>query len=154
MKRFFTLLMILFVTSFSAHANANIYLFNSEIDELRFQSLIRELRCPKCQNQNIADSDAPLAQDMKDITYDMIMDGRADSEIVSFMVDRYGDFVTYNPPVKPVTWVLWYGPVALLIFVAAIVFFVRRNASSRSEAPRLLSEEERAKLNQILEKES
>lgn len=135
-------------------ASVNLYEFSNTVDERRFQSLTRELRCPKCQNQNIADSDAPLAQDMRDLTYDMIIDGQADAQIINFMVDRYGDFVMYNPPVKPVTWLLWFSPFVLLMIILAIVFF----AKSRNKTPRKavvdagLTEEDKARLQEILQR--
>ncbi len=135
-------------------ASVNLYEFSNTVDERRFQSLTRELRCPKCQNQNIADSDAPLAQDMRDLTYDMIIDGQADAQIINFMVDRYGDFVMYNPPVKPVTWLLWFSPFVLLMIILAIVFF----AKSRKKTPRKavvdagLTEEDKARLQEILQR--
>ena len=155
MKRIFaafTLMMMLL--SQQGFASVNLYEFSNPIDERRFQSLTRELRCPKCQNQNIADSDAPLAQDMRDLTYDMIIDGQADAQIVAYMVDRYGDFVMYNPPVKPVTWLLWFSPFVLLVFILAIVFFAKgrkkKPVASREQA--VLSAEDQARLNEILQR--
>ncbi len=143
---------LLLFSSELSYGSVNVYQFNNEVDELRFNSLIREMRCPTCQNQNIADSDAPLAQDMKDIIYDMINDGRADSEIFGFMIDRYGDFVTYNPPVKPLTWGLWFGPAALLIFVLGVVGVMRLMRKEEREESSLLSAEEQNKLDKILGK--
>lgn len=155
MKRIFaafTLMMMLL--SQQGFASVNLYEFSNPIDERRFQSLTRELRCPKCQNQNIADSDAPLAQDMRDLTYDMIIDGQADAQIVAYMVDRYGDFVMYNPPVKPVTWLLWFSPFVLLVFILAIVFLAKgrkkKPVASREQA--VLSAEDQARLNEILQR--
>lgn len=135
-------------------ASVNLYEFSNKIDEKRFQSLTRELRCPKCQNQNIADSDAPLAQDMRDLTYDMIIDGQADAQIIAYMVDRYGDFVMYNPPVKPVTWLLWFSPFVLLILILGVVFL----AKGRKRKPKVVAEttelsaEDQARLNEILQR--
>lgn len=135
-------------------ASVNLYEFSNTVDERRFQSLTRELRCPKCQNQNIADSDAPLAQDMRDLTYDMIIDGQADAQIIAYMVDRYGDFVMYNPPVKPVTWLLWFSPFVLLIFILGVVFFTkgRRKKPVVAVEKAVLSAEDQARLNEILQR--
>ncbi|GGZ92691.1 cystathionine gamma-synthase [Ignatzschineria ureiclastica] len=135
-----------------AFSSVNLYEFKNPVDEQRFQTLTRELRCPKCQNQNIADSDAPLAQDMRDLTYNMIIDGQADAQIINFMVDRYGDFVMYNPPVKPITWLLWFSPVVLLLLILALVFGVkgRKKATKTTEAVAALSEEEQSRLQKIL----
>lgn len=96
------------------------YEFDNTVDEARFQSLSRELRCTVCQNQSLADSDAPLAQDLRRELYEMIMDGRADMEIRQFMVDRYGEFVLYRPPIASHTLVLWAGPFIMLLIAIAI----------------------------------
>lgn len=134
-------------------ASINLYEFNNPVDERRFQSLTRELRCPKCQNQNIADSDAPLAQDMRDLTYDMIIDGQADAQIITFMVDRYGDFVMYNPPVKPVTWLLWFSPFVLLVLILAIVFLFRGKKKEKVKPDAVtLTAEDQQRLQEILKR--
>lgn len=104
-----------FGISFSAHAAIEVYDFDSVQQEAQYRGLIEELRCPKCQNQNLAGSDAPIAQDLKQKTYDLIKDGRSDGEIRAYMQERYGDFITYKPPVRPSTWILWFFPPLLLI---------------------------------------
>ncbi|BBI67003.1 hypothetical protein PKHYL_11940 [Psychrobacter sp. KH172YL61] len=77
--------------------------------EAQYRGLIsEELRCPKCQNQNLAASDAPIAQDLKQKVYDLVKDGRSDAEIRAYMQERYGDFISYKPPVRPSTWILWF----------------------------------------------
>ena len=143
------LILMLLLTS-SAIANVNVYPFSSMVDEKRFNSLITDLRCPKCQNQNLADSDAPLAKDLKDRVYSMINDGRSDSEILTFMVDRYGDFVLYTPPIKPLTWFLWFGPAAVLIGVLIMIFSRRRKPIVEVVQP--LSQAEQEQLAQMLNK--
>ncbi len=156
MRRFFLIVCSIFLSLSMQQgiASVNLYEFSNSIDERRFQSLTRELRCPKCQNQNIADSDAPLAQDMRDLTYEMIIDGQADAQIIAFMVDRYGDFVMYNPPVKPVTWLLWFSPFVLLLLILGIVFFAKgrkKKPATTVETPEL-SAEDQARLNEILQR--
>jgi cytochrome c-type biogenesis protein CcmH len=102
--------------------------FNDSDQEQRFQHLTEELRCLVCQNQNLADSDAPLAQDLRQEIHDMLMAGRSDDEIRSFLVDRYGDFVLYRPAVKGNTLMLWLAPVLLLLAGGVVVAFnVRRH---------------------------
>ncbi len=96
------------------------YEFANAVEEARFQALSRELRCTVCQNQSLADSDAPLAQDLRRQVYEMIRDGRADMEIRQFMVDRYGEFVLYRPPIASHTLVLWAGPFIMLLIGIAI----------------------------------
>jgi cytochrome c-type biogenesis protein CcmH len=83
--------------------------------EQRFKKLTEELRCLVCQNQNLADSDALLAHDLKSEVHEMLLAGRTDDQIKQFMVERYGDFVLYRPPVQKNTYVLWLGPLLLLL---------------------------------------
>ncbi len=93
------------------------YPFESAEQEARFRNLITELRCPKCQNQTIADSDAPLAKDLRQIVYDKIRAGESDQEIREFMKARYGDFILYKPPLQPGNYLLWFGPALVLLLV-------------------------------------
>ena len=90
----------------------------------RYYALIAELRCPKCQNQNLADSDAPIAKDLRDELYLLINDDYSDAEILAFMASRYGEFVLYAPPVNKVTAVLWVIPAALGLLGLVIVGYV------------------------------
>ncbi len=101
----------------------------------RYKTLIEEFRCLQCQNQNLADSDAPLAVDLRRAIADMIRSGRSDDEIRGFLVQRYGDFILYRPPVQPTTWLLWFGPLMLLLVSSATVFTVVRRRSQLVEAP-------------------
>lgn len=103
------------------------YDFDSELQERRFRELAGELRCTVCQNQSLADSDAPLAQDLRDQLFEMLQAGRSDTEIRQYMVDRYGDYVLYNPPLAGHTILLWGGPIILLVIgLTAGVFIVRK----------------------------
>lgn len=97
--------------------------FDSPEVQDRYQQLIDELRCLVCQNQNLADSNAPLAQDLRREIQTMLEDGKSDAEIKEFMVARYGDFVLYRPPLKPMTIALWFGPAIALL--GALIFLVR-----------------------------
>ncbi len=97
--------------------------FDSPETEKVFHKLSEELRCLVCQNQNIAESNADLAKDLRLEIYTMLSDGKTEEEIVSFMVDRYGDYVLYRPPFKPMTWLLWFGPV--IAFFIGLIFVVR-----------------------------
>lgn len=130
------LLFALFIAPLAV-AGINAYEFAEPGQETRFRTLISELRCPKCQNQNIADSDAPLAKDLKDVIYEKIVAGESDQQILAFMRKRYGDFILYRPPVQPTTWLLWFGPgVLLALGVAGLLFYVRRRrASGQADAP-------------------
>src|SRR5690606_35925159 len=90
----------------------------------RYEAMIHDLRCVVCQNQSVAESNVELARDLRRITRDMILAGKTDAEIKQFMTDRYGDFVLYNPPLKPVTYLLWGAPVILLLLGAVVMVSV------------------------------
>lgn len=122
--------------------------FTSESERVRYDGLLKELRCLVCQNQTLADSDADLAQDLRDEVLRRIRAGESDREITDFMVQRYGDFVLYRPPVKAGTVLLWIGPFLLLAggLIALVVTLRRRTA--RAATP--LSEDERARVEALL----
>jgi cytochrome c-type biogenesis protein CcmH len=143
---FFFLIALAF-TSSPLLANIDLYEFSNEENELRYKSLTKELRCPKCQNQDIADSNAPIASDMRREVHRLLEAGQDDHTIVGFMVDRFGEFVHYKPTVKPATYLLWYGPWALLVFgVVVIVFMVGRRASNqKQEASEKVAQEDNDK---------
>ena len=146
------------VLSINAYAAIDVYDFDSVQQEAQYRGLIEELRCPKCQNQNLAGSDAPIAQDLKQKTYDMVKEGRSDGEIRDYMQERYGDFITYKPPVRPSTWILWFFPPLLLITLIAGWFWQskrrQRTASGQSgmivESAAALSVAEKAELDRLL----
>ncbi len=125
------------------------YLFQNEVQEKRYQRMIAELRCLVCQNQNLADSNADLARDLRAKTHAMIVAGASDPEIISYMVERYGDFVLYRPPFKSKTWLLWVGP--FLILLVALVIFGMTIRKSRRPPP--LTEAERRHASGLLDQE-
>ena len=135
-----------------ARAAIDTYEFKDEVERERFRSLTEELRCPKCQNQNIADSNAPIAMDLRREIYRMLDDGRSDKEIVDFLVMRYGDFVMYKPPLDSRTWLLWYGPFGLLGLGAIVlcVLVLRRRKVEKAPAQVALSKAERERLDALL----
>ena len=104
-------------------------IFDSQLQEDRFNQLTQELRCLVCQNQNLADSDAQLAHDLRAEVHEMLLAGNSDDEIKQFMVERYGDFVLYRPPVQQNTYLLWLAPLALLLIGALIL---RSNIKKRT----------------------
>ena len=111
--------------------------FKDAAEEQRFQAITRELRCLVCQNQNIADSNAELAKDLRNEVFDMMRAGKSDAEINQFMTERYGDFVLYRPPMKGSTWLLWLGPFAVLFGGGLVVLRVlrrRRGDSAETES--------------------
>ena len=129
------------------YAAIEVYDFKTPAEEQRFQALIGELRCPKCQNQNLSGSDAPIAKDLKDRTYQLLQEGKTDNEIRDYMVDRYGDFISYKPPVRSTTYLLWFGPFLLLVVIVLIIVIRRRRVAPPASA---LSAEESARLAALL----
>ena len=101
--------------------------FPNEAIKADYMQLIDELRCLVCQNQNLAASDADLANDLRDETYEMLLEGKSVSDVKDFMVARYGEFVLYKPPFSPATWLIWIGPFVLLIAGLIIAFFIGEN---------------------------
>ena len=104
--------------------------------DARLKSLENELRCLVCQNQTLADSNAPLAEDLRKEVRALALDGKSDAEIQAYLVARYGDFVLYNPPVKSTTYLLWFGPF-LLLAAGALAWWrlVRRRSRAIADAP-------------------
>ncbi|VAW76585.1 Cytochrome c heme lyase subunit CcmL [hydrothermal vent metagenome] len=146
----FTVIMALAMTWTSPIQAAGLeaFDFTGKVDEQRFKLLIVELRCLVCQNQSLADSDADLAHDLRREVFELMESGQSNQEITDFLVMRYGDFVLYNPPVKRKTWILWYGPFALLLVgLVALVFTVRKR---RQQPEPSFSEQEQKKLKQLL----
>ncbi len=123
--------------------------FNDEVTKVRFQALSKELRCPKCQNQNLADSNSPIAQDLRKELYQLLQQGKADSEIVDFMVNRYGEFVLYRPRVSAVTYILWFGPAVLIVLaIIVVIVIVRRKPLDKKDLQ--LTSAQQDKLNNFL----
>ena len=121
--------------------------------EARARALHAELRCLVCQGQSIADSNAPLAQDMRAIVRERIAAGASDDAVRGFLTDRYGDYVLLDPPVKPETYALWFGPAAVFVAGAAIAIALlrRARAGARDAAAAPLSAEERRRLDALLD---
>ena len=115
-------------------AAIEIHEFKDAATEAAYMDLIAELRCLVCQNQNLAGSDADLAKDLRRQTYDMLQQGKSKADVVDYMVNRYGDFVLYRPPLKSSTMLLWAGPFALL-FIVLIVVMLRIKKTRSVEAP-------------------
>lgn len=135
------------------------YEFDNEVDRKRYVSFIEEMRCPKCQNQNLSGSDSPIAADLRRELYFLIQDGRSDMEIVDFMVERYGEYILYRPRLSSATVLLWFGPIVLLILAIVILIRVvlKRRASglvTDSTEKAELSAAERARLEALLSSQS
>ena len=145
----FIVTLILALSANTAMASpVDTYELNDEVTKIRFQALSKELRCPKCQNQNLADSNSPIAADLRRELYELLQQGKADSEIVDFMVDRYGEFVLYRPRVSELTYVLWFGPAILILLgIFVVIVIVRRKPVDKKTLA--LSAEQKAKLKNL-----
>ena len=154
MKRWLAAVVFGLTLSGIAHAAIDTYEFASDAERARFRELTKELRCPKCQNQDIADSNAPIATDLRREIFRMLGEGKDNQQILDFMVARYGDFVLYKPALTSKTAVLWFGPLALLMggLVVIGVIVGRRRRTGPAEGPDTLSAEERQRLDTLLDK--
>ena len=132
----------------TAFAGVEVHKFEKPEQEKQYNRLVGELRCLVCQNQNLADSNAELAQDLRQEVYEMIQNGASDQEIINFMVARYGDFVLYRPPFKATTAFLWVGPFIILIagFVILLLFIRKRRQTDAVQ----LDESEQARARDLL----
>ncbi len=118
--------------------------------ELRARELSRQLRCLVCQNQSIAESNAPLATDLRRVVRERIASGESDDQVLDYMVARYGDWVLLKPPLKSTTYALWFGPILLFLLAAGAVALYYRRARGRAAAPPL-DEAERQRLDSLVE---
>lgn len=143
--RVFALLLALLSWPALAVVNGHKYHFDDAEQIARFQALNESLRCPKCQNQDLADSNSPVAGDMRDKIYELMQQGKTDEDIENYMVARYGDFVRYKPPFRADTWLLWLGPIGALLIGLLVVAMIRRGRPA--VAP--LTPEEQARLQAL-----
>ena len=138
---------LLFASFSLAVIEGHKYPFDNQQDTERFNQLAEDLRCPKCQNQNLADSNAPVARDMRDKVYELLQQGKTDQEVVGYMVDRYGDFVRYKPPMNTSTFLLWFGPAIIFVLGIMLLIGIRRGAQRGKAKP--LSDAEKAQLEKL-----
>ncbi len=129
----FLIVALLTLVPFAAHAIDPLP-FKDRAEEVRFQNLTKQLRCLVCQNQDLADSDADLAKDLRKQVFDMMQSGKSDAEIKQYLVARYNDFVLYDPPLKPGTWLLWFAPFVLVLIGAGVVIGILRRRSTQRGA--------------------
>ena len=146
------LFLLLVLLGAPLQAGVETFDFATEEQRQRYLEFARELRCPKCQNQNLADSNAPIAQDLRLELHRLLLEGKSDAEIVDFMVTRYGEYVLYEPPLETKTLLLWGAPVLMLggglLVLAGIVRRARRAGAARAAA---LSDAERRRLDELLD---
>lgn len=145
MKRLLSGVMALLLSG-SALGAIDTWQFKNEAQEQAFREVTSQLRCPKCQNNSIADSNAMIAADMRLKVYELQQQGQSKEQIVAYMVARYGNFVSYSPPVTPSTLVLWAGPALFALLGGAVIILRSRQRKTRSE----LDEDEQQRLNALL----
>jgi cytochrome c-type biogenesis protein CcmH len=146
------LIVLLAVASLAAHAKEAAPLAADEATEQRLVAISSELRCLVCQNESLSGSHAELANDLRREIRTLIRDGKSDSQIMDFMVSRYGDFVRYRPPLKASTWLLWFGPALLLVGgIATLFIYLRRRNRAIDETP--LSADQLQRVGRLLDRE-
>lgn len=153
MKRVAVQLLLLFCVTFGLHAGATAQIAQPLADdpelEKRVMNLSQELRCLVCQNETLADSRADLAEDLRREIREQMKAGKSDREIIAFLTARYGDFVLYRPPVKPTTYLLWFGPFALLLAGLAFLYrYLKQRRELIKDEP--LSPQEHRQAEEIL----
>ena len=148
MNKILSLLLLCSVCVFSAQAAIEVYEFDDDSQQQRFNDLSDQLRCPMCLNSNLSGSDAPIAADLRAEIYEQILDGRSNDQIIEFMTQRYGDFINYRPPLNSGTFLLWFGPLFLLLTGLLVVWRMGKNSQTINTED--LSAEEQQKLQAIL----
>ncbi len=128
-------------------------LVDDPVLEVRVMALSEELRCLVCQNQTVADSDADLAVDMRDEVRNKMKEGWSDDQIVDYLVDRYGNFVRYSPPLNVTTLLLWFGPALLLVLGVVLLFYSLRNRRKQASVMTSLSRQDQQRAQTLLSEE-
>ncbi len=117
--------------------------------EARARAISQQLRCLVCQNETIDESNAPLAKDLRVIVRERLLEGETDEAVIQYVVARYGDYVLLRPPIRPATWLLWFGPTILFVIGLGAVAAFYRGRSSESQ-PKPLTDDEEQRLNRAL----
>ncbi|MBD1556076.1 cytochrome c-type biogenesis protein CcmH [Vibrio sp. S9_S30] len=156
MKNLRGVLLAIALFALPALARIEVYEFDSVEQEQLFKELGHTLRCPKCQNNSIGDSNAILAQDLRLKVYEMLKEGKTEQEIIDYMIARYGNFVTYNPPITVATSILWIGPIGVLVIGFGFIVLRSRRKPSRQDSVKSVDwdAEKEAQLQALLKEES
>ena len=128
-----TILVLYVYTLGLADDSKEIYPFDDSTQEKIFLSLLDEIRCPKCQSSNLAGSNAPIANDLKREVYRLVRSGQTEEEVKTYLVERYGNFIVYDPPFRADTFVLWLGPLLLFLLILSITLLILRKRISNSK---------------------
>ena len=152
MKNSGIVFLLAFLWVIQGQAAIDTYAFEKDTQRQQFTHLLTQLRCPKCQNQDLADSDAPIAADLRNQIYHQVLQGNSDEQIVGYLVDRYGNFVRYSPPWNQRTWLLWLFPFILLGLAAPSLLLLLKHKRTTLLSARPLSKQELQRLAQLLDK--
>ena len=128
-----TILVLSIYTLGFADYSKEIYPFDDGTQEQIFLSLLDEIRCPKCQSSNLAGSNAPIANDLKREVYRLVRSGQTEEEVKTYLVERYGNFIVYDPPFRADTFVLWFGPLLFFLLTLSIILLIFRKRISNSK---------------------
>ncbi|NIY84833.1 cytochrome c-type biogenesis protein [Vibrio hepatarius] len=150
MKKLVLTLFAALTLSMAAHAAIQIYEFETLEQEQQFKELGSTLRCPKCQNNTIADSNAELAVDLRQKVYEMTKEGKSKQEIIDYMTARYGNFVTYNPPFTAATSILWLGPLFVVVFGFGFIVLRSRSKKAVAKSSETWDGDKEARLKELL----
>lgn len=141
---------VLAACSFTAVAAIDAYEFDDDEKAQEFRELTLQLRCPKCQNNSIGDSNAIIATDMRAKVYELMQEGYTKQQVIDYMIDRYGNFVTYQPPVNAATIILWVGPLLFLVIGGIFIVKMSRRKVSVATGDDELPEQESQRLQRLL----
>lgn len=153
MKKRMLILFSTLLLAFTATAAIDVFEFDNEKQEEQFKELSQTLRCPKCQNNTISDSNAELAKDLRLKVYEMTKAGKSRDEIVDYMIARYGNFVTYKPPFTAATSILWLGPLFVVLLGFSLIIFNSRKKAKKVTKSAEWSAEKETRLKALLEEE-
>lgn len=151
-KFFWCILLFFCLINFANAATVDLYVFDNPKQERQFQKLNQNFRCLVCQNETLADSNAPLAKDLRFEIYRMIKQNKSDQEIIDYLVDRYGDFVLFKPRFAVPTLVLWLGPFIMLMLALVRLYWLihQRRKQAKKSAAYTFSEEDRQRIKHLL----
>ena len=141
---------ILLFACFDLVASVDMVEFSDESLRPRYQQLIEDLRCPKCQNQNLADSNSPISIDLRRQVQVLLEEGMTDSEIKSYLSSRYSDFILYQPQINKSTWFLWISPIVLVLLGLGILYAISRRQKSVAVIEQPTSREDQLRLRELL----
>ncbi|CAM2795016.1 cytochrome c-type biogenesis protein CcmH [Vibrio rarus] len=150
MKKWLIAGFVSIMVSVSAYAVIEVHEFDTPQQEQQFHELNQTLRCPKCQNNTIGDSNAELALDLRQKVYEMTKEGQSKQDIIDYMVARYGNFVTYNPPFTLATAILWLGPLCVVVIGFTFILTRSRRKPAKVSNTKTLSDEEQQRLDALL----